>query len=89
VSHLLIVELMRQAAMLTLMLAAPMLLVAIGVGLTISVLQAVTSIQEQTLTFVPKLVAVFAVFILALPWMLQQLVRYATELFRSIPALVS
>jgi flagellar biosynthesis protein FliQ len=89
VSHLLIVELMRQAALLTLMLAAPMLLVAIGVGLIISVLQAVTSIQEQTLTFVPKLVAVFAVFILALPWMLQQLVRYATELFRSIPALVS
>jgi flagellar biosynthesis protein FliQ len=87
-SHLLIVELCRQAATLVLMLAGPMLITAISVGLVISVLQAVTSIQEQTLTFVPKLIAVFAVFILALPWMLQQLVRFTTELFRSIPSIV-
>jgi flagellar biosynthesis protein FliQ len=87
-SHLLIVELCRQGALLTLMLAGPMLLTAITVGLVISVLQAVTSIQEQTLTFVPKLIAVFAVFILALPWMLQQLVRFTTELFRTIPSMV-
>lgn len=87
-SHLLVVELCRQSAMLVLLLAGPMLVTAIAIGLVISIFQAVTSIQEQTLTFVPKLIAVFAVFILALPWILQQLVRFTTELFRSIPTLV-
>lgn len=87
-SHLLVVELCRQSALLVLTLAGPMLVTAIAIGLVISVFQAVTSIQEQTLTFVPKLIAVFAVFIMALPWILQQLVRFTTELFRSIPTLV-
>ena len=86
-SHTLVVDLARNAIFLALLLAAPMLLVALGVGLIVSVLQAVTQIQEQTLAFVPKLVAVGAVFLLALPWMLQLAVRYATELFRSIPTL--
>jgi flagellar biosynthetic protein FliQ len=55
----------------------------------VSVLQAVTQIQEQTLSFVPKLLAVSVVFLIALPWMLQLMVRYATELFRSLPTLIS
>jgi flagellar biosynthesis protein FliQ len=88
-SHILVVDLARQAAMLALMLAAPMMVVAIIVGLTISILQAVTSVQEQTLTFVPKLIAVIGAFLLALPWMIQQMVKYTTELFRSLPGLVS
>ena len=88
-SHALIVDLARNAIMLALLIAAPMLIVALLVGLTVSVLQAVTQIQEQTLAFVSKLVGVSAVFLLALPWILQLLVKYTTELFRSLPSLMS
>jgi flagellar biosynthesis protein FliQ len=88
-SHALIVDLARNAIMMALLVAGPMLVVAVIVGLTVSILQAVTQIQEQTLTFVPKLVAVSAVFLLALPWILQLLVKYTTELFRSLPSLIS
>ncbi|HVX41878.1 MAG TPA: flagellar biosynthesis protein FliQ [Gemmatimonadaceae bacterium] len=88
-SHALVVDLARNAVMLSLLIAGPMLVVALLVGLTVSVLQAVTQIQEQTLAFVPKLVGVSAVFLLALPWVLQLLVKYTTELFRSLPSLIS
>jgi flagellar biosynthesis protein FliQ len=88
-SHLLIVDLARSAIMTILMLAGPMLLAALGIGLIVSVLQAVTQIQEQTLSFVPKLLGVAAVFLVGLPWMLQLLMKYTTELFRSLPTLVS
>jgi flagellar biosynthesis protein FliQ len=88
-SHTLVVDLARNAIMLALLIAGPMLVVALLVGLTVSVLQAVTQIQEQTLAFVPKLVGVAVVFLLALPWMIQLLVKYATELFRSLPSLIS
>jgi flagellar biosynthetic protein FliQ len=89
VSHQLIVDLARNAIMLALMVAGPMLVVALGVGLIVSVIQAVTQIQEQTLAFVPKLVAVGATFLIALPWILQILIKYTTELFRSLPSFVS
>jgi flagellar biosynthesis protein FliQ len=89
VSHLLIVELAKHAVFLALMVSAPMMVVAIGVGLVVSIIQAVTSVQEQTLTFVPKLIAVAVTFLIALPWIIQQLVKYTTELFRSLPGLVS
>jgi flagellar biosynthesis protein FliQ len=88
-SHALVVDLARNAIMLALLVAGPMLVVALLVGLTVSVVQAVTQIQEQTLAFVPKLVGVSAVFLLALPWMIQILVKYTTELFRSLPSLIS
>ena len=88
-SHTLVVDLARNAVMLALLICGPMLVVALLVGLTVSVLQAVTQIQEQTLAFVPKLVGVSAVFLLALPWILQVLVKYTTELFRSLPSLIS
>ena len=88
-SHTLFVDLARNAIMLALLIAGPMLVVALLVGLTVSVLQAVTQIQEQTLAFVPKLVGVAVVFLLALPWMIQLLVKYTTELFRSLPSLIS
>ena len=88
-SHQLIVDLARNAIMLALLVAGPMLVVALGVGLVVSVIQAVTQIQEQTLSFVPKLVAVGATFLIALPWILQLLIKYTTELFRSLPSLVS
>jgi flagellar biosynthetic protein FliQ len=88
-SHALVVDLARNAIMLALLVAGPMLVVALLVGLAVSILQAVTQIQEQTLAFVPKLVGVSAVFLLALPWIIQLLVKYTTELFRSIPSMVS
>jgi flagellar biosynthetic protein FliQ len=88
-SHALVVDLARNAIMLALLISGPMLIVALLVGLTVSVVQAVTQIQEQTLAFVPKLVGVSAVFLLALPWILQLLMKYTTELFRSLPSLIS
>ena len=88
-SHSLVVDLARNAIMLSLLVAGPMLVVALLVGLTVSVLQAVTQIQEQTLAFLPKLVGVAAVFLLALPWIIQLMVKYTTELFRSLPSLIS
>lgn len=87
-SHQLVVDLARNAILLALMVAGPMLVVALGVGLVVSVVQAVTQIQEQTLAFVPKLVAVAATFLIALPWAIQLMVRYTTELFRSLPLFV-
>ncbi len=86
--HQLVVDLARNAIMLALLVAGPMLLVALGVGLIISVIQAVTQIQEQTLAFLPKLVGVAAAFLVGLPWGLQLMSRYTTELFRSLPSLV-
>ena len=88
-SNALVVDLARNAIMLAMLIAGPMLVVALLIGLTVSILQAVTQIQEQTLAFVPKLVGVSAVFLLALPWILQLLVKYTTELFRSLPSLIS
>jgi flagellar biosynthetic protein FliQ len=88
-SHALIVDLARNAIMLALLVAGPMLVVALLVGLTVSVLQAVTQIQEQTLAFLPKLIGVAAVFLVALPWIIQLMVKYTTELFRSLPSLIS
>jgi flagellar biosynthesis protein FliQ len=87
VSHQLVIDLCREAITMALLIAGPMLVVALGVGLLISVIQAVTQIQEQTLVFVPKLLLVAGCFLVALPWLLQQLVRYTTTLFRSIPTI--
>lgn len=87
-SHQLVIDLSRQAIMTALMIAAPMLLIALGVGLVVSIIQSVTQIQEQTLVFVPKLVLVGGALIVGMPWLLQILIRYTTELFRGIPAMV-
>ncbi|HWI83385.1 flagellar biosynthesis protein FliQ [Ramlibacter sp.] len=77
-----------QAIQVTLLVAAPLLLVALLVGLVISIFQAATQINEATLSFIPKLVAVFATLIVAGPWMLAQLVDYIRQLFGSIPQLI-
>jgi flagellar biosynthetic protein FliQ len=79
----------RNALMLALMLGGPLLLVALAVGVAVSVFQAVTQIQEQTVGFVLKLAAVGLVFLLTLSWMIQALVRYTLELFHTLPSLVS
>jgi flagellar biosynthetic protein FliQ len=88
-SDALIVDLATRAITMALLLAAPMLLAALVIGLLVSVFQAVTQIQEQTLSFVPKLVVVAVVFIICLPWLIHTAVKYAGELFRAVPSLVS
>lgn len=77
-----------QALQLVLMLAAPLLLTALTVGVVIGVFQAATQINEQTLSFIPKLAACAAVIVIAGPWMLALLVEYTKRLFESIPALL-
>ena len=84
-----VISIATDAMNLAFKVAMPLLLAGLVVGLIVSVFQAVTQIQEQTLAFVPKLVAVAATFLIALPWLLQLLVKYTTELFRSLPSFVS
>ena len=78
-----------QAMMVTLYLGAPLLLTALLIGLLVSLFQAATQINEMTLSFIPKILAVFAVLVLAGPWLLQLIITFTRELFTSIPALVS
>lgn len=85
----LVLDLARDALTLALMMAGPLLAVALTVGLIVSLVQAVTSIQEQTLSFVPKLFAVGVTFIVLLSWMLQSMMKFTTDLFVSLPGLVS
>lgn len=83
-----VMEIGRQAIEATLVVSAPMLLAALVVGLIISIFQAATSLNEATLQFVPKLVIMFFVLILAGPWMLQYMVDYIQRLFQSIPQII-
>ena len=83
-----VVKLAMDALMLALKVGLPLLLAGLVVGLIISVFQAVTQIQEMTLSFIPKLLAVAVVLIIAGPWMLDQMVGYTADLYRSIPGLV-
>ena len=78
----------RQAIEMTLILSGPLLLAALAVGLIVSIFQAATQINEQTLSFIPKLLAMFLVLILAGPWMLQMMVDYIRRLFESIPQII-
>ena len=78
-----------EAMKMALLLAAPMLLVALVTGLVISLFQAATQINEATLSFIPKLLAVFATAVIAGPWMLGLVLDYMRTLFSSIPQLVS
>ena len=81
----LVIGLMAEAVKVTLLLAAPMLIVGLVVGLIVSIFQAVTQIQEMTLAFVPKIIAVMVALIIALPWMLNLAVTYTQKLFHTIP----
>jgi flagellar biosynthetic protein FliQ len=69
-------------------LAAPILLTAMVIGLAVSLFQSVTSIQEQTLTFVPKVLAIVALLILLMPWMLRTLVEFASVMISKMPQMV-
>lgn len=81
-----VTELCRSAVIMTLMISAPVLAVAVVVGLSISILQAVTSIQDQTVSIIPKIVAMLATMLYVLPWTLTQLVDFSTRIIGGIPA---
>jgi flagellar biosynthesis protein FliQ len=78
----------RQAMEVTLMIAAPMLLVALAIGLAVSIFQAATQINETTLSFIPKLVGIFISLIIAGPWMLSVMLDYMRQMLTGIPGMV-
>ena len=82
------IALAKQTLFLALILTAPPVMTALIVGLSISIVQATTQIQEQTLTFVPKLFAIVAVLAIGGPWMLAQLIGFASSIYGSIPTYV-
>lgn len=83
-----VVTLSTQAMSLALKVSLPLLGVGLIVGVLISIIQAVTSIQEQTLSFIPKVLAMAAVLVIGGPWMLNQMLTYTSELWMSIPDMV-
>ncbi len=78
-------QLVTQSLWTAFVIAMPVLLVTLIVGVVIGVFQVVTQLQEMTLTFVPKLIMVFVVFLVLGPWMLNRLTSFATTLYRTIP----
>ena len=82
------VVLFQRALWMAMLLAAPMLLFGLVAGLVVSIFQAVTQIQEMTLTFVPKIIVVFLALLLTLPWIIEKLTTYTHNLFASIPTLI-
>lgn len=83
-SETFVVSIGKQAVIAALTVAAPVLIISMVVGLLISLFQAVTQIQEQTLTFVPKMLAIIVVFIILGPWMLQTLVEFIQNMLNNI-----
>jgi flagellar biosynthetic protein FliQ len=83
----LLVQIGREALMTVLLVAGPALLAGMTIGLLVSVFQAVTQIQEFTLTFVPKILGVLTVFIIAMPWMLNTLLNFIVNLYSSFQPL--
>ena len=77
----LVIYIGREAVYTTLLISGPLLLVSIAIGLVISIFQATTQIQEQTLTFVPKIIAVFLMVVFLGPWMLNILITFTQNLF--------
>lgn len=83
-----VVEIMKGLMAHIMMLSAPLLIMAMAVGLIVSLFQAVTSLQEQTLTFVPKALAVTALIFFIMPWMVRTLMDYTKGIFEKIPSMV-
>lgn len=80
-----VLSLGRDAIWTTVLLASPLLVSALIVGLVVSIVQAVTQINEATLTFIPKMLAIVIVMVILAPWMTQMITSYTTELFTSLP----
>jgi flagellar biosynthetic protein FliQ len=83
-----VVSLLTDAMSLSIKVAAPALIASLVVGLVVSIFQAVTSIHEQTLSFLPKVAAMVVVLIVGGPWMLGQIVTYTQSLYEQIPSLI-
>ena len=83
-----VIELGRQAVEVTLLVSAPLFIAALVTGLVISIFQAATQINEMTLSFVPKLVAIFVTLVLAGPWMITVLTDFMRRLISSIPVMI-
>ena len=82
-----VVSIARQAIETTLMCAAPMLIAALAIGLIISIFQAATQINEQTMTFIPKIVGVFVTLLIFAPWILQKMIAFLTAIFNQLPTI--
>ena len=80
-----VISFAKEAIWLTILISAPLLGVGLVVGLLVSIFQAVTSIQEMTLSFVPKILAVFLTMMILAPWMTEKIMTYATRVFTEIP----
>lgn len=83
-----VVGLMAETIKITLLVSAPMLIVGLVVGVLISLFQAVTQIQEMTLVFVPKIIAVLITLVAALPWMISLMTTFTQNIFANIPAYI-
>jgi flagellar biosynthetic protein FliQ len=83
------IDLGRQAVVIALVIGAPVLLVGMIVGLLIGLLQALTQIQDQTVAFVPKIIAMLAVLGLCLPWLVEKMCHYSENLFTNVPRVIS
>ncbi len=84
-----VMSLAYQGMQVTLWLAGPLLLTALGTGLLVSLFQAATQINEMTLSFIPKILGVFAVLVISGPWLLKRITDFTRELFTSIPSMIS
>jgi flagellar biosynthesis protein FliQ len=84
-----VVNLAQQAMTLVMQVGGPLLVTGLAIGLIVSVFQTITQIQEQSLTFIPKIIGVAGVIVVAGPWMLNQLLGYTETLYRAIPTLVN
>jgi flagellar biosynthetic protein FliQ len=83
-----VIKLAEQSIFTIILISAPMLLIALAVGLLVSVFQAMTQIQEQTLSFIPKILAVFISLVVFGPWMLTLLLDYTRDLFQQLPRII-
>ena len=84
-----VINLVMQAITVAVKVALPLLLAGLVVGLLVSIFQAITQIQEMTLTFIPKILAAIVVMVVGGPWMLSQIVTYTQQLWQGIPGIVS
>ena len=83
-----VIKLAEQSIYMIIIISAPMLLIALAVGLIVSVFQAMTQIQEQTLAFIPKILAVFLALVFFGPWMVTLLLDYTRDLFQQLPHII-
>ena len=83
-----VIKLARDALQVVLMVAGPMMLASLVIGITISIFQVVTSIQDMTLTFIPKIIVVFIVFLFTFPWIMHVMIAYTSRLYGNLEIFV-